>query len=233
MQPALSNTTRLALVIAIIVVVVLAIHMITMGAKNGRKPAVITLCTLVVLLLGFAGLFALSNGTPDPVELEDFSAPAFDDTGAVAQLVREAVGADLLDPDGGVEADISKLDVSFGDDGTFLGMSFYARYGSGDKSWTREIDVDAGGRVSISDAAPASDAAWVDAGRVEDAIAALDGSGLSGNRYVMADKAMDASELGAEEQVFDGTGYVSAADYAAAAHLVRLDAGATGVYIEI
>ena len=86
MQPliVLPGALRVALVIAAVAVAVLIIHLLTGSQRFEKRPGALTIICLVILCLGFAALFALSHGSPDPREIEGFEPFEASDTGSAA-----------------------------------------------------------------------------------------------------------------------------------------------------
>ena len=66
----LSSTLRIALILLVIASVVLAIHLLTRSEK--LRVRTLSLLCVAALLVGWACLFALSHGNPDPRTLEGF-----------------------------------------------------------------------------------------------------------------------------------------------------------------
>lgn len=211
----LSNSTRLTLVIATILLAIAIIHIVASSKKLEGRSGPLTLCVIIVLAIAFCALAFLGNGSPDPTRLEGFVSPEQGDTAAVAELVRDAARVDLLDPDGDTPAEVSQLRLSFDGAGEFSGAALYVRYTYYDPNtqengtWVRAISVNARGEATITDAEPDESWAWADVDTAADAIAALDS--VSGCE--MAAEAEAASAVDPTAQIFDGAGFVAASDY--------------------
>ena len=98
MQPliVLPGALRVALVIAAVAVAVLIIHLLTGSQRFEKRPGALTVICLVILCLGFAALFALSHGSPDPREIEGFEPFEASDTGSAAALVSDRARHGIL-----------------------------------------------------------------------------------------------------------------------------------------
>lgn len=99
MQPDIINLTamtRIALVFVILVVVVFAVHMLTKSKKFENSPVALPLCCLAALIVGFAGLYALSTGGPDPREIADFKPFQDREFDKAAGLLMQAAGSEYL-----------------------------------------------------------------------------------------------------------------------------------------
>ena len=100
----LSNMTRLALVVALVLAAVLAVHFLTRHPGLQSKPLKLSLCCLAVLVLGSAGLYAIAQTGPDARRLEGFDALAGADGGSAASLLESIADMDSLpgaEPDAG------------------------------------------------------------------------------------------------------------------------------------
>lgn len=222
----LSNTTRLILVVLIILAAIAIIHLVASSKKLDGRSGPVTVCVVIVMLVAFVALAFLGSGSPDPSELDGFVSPEQNDAAAVAELVGSAARADLLDADSGTPVEISQLELNFDGSGAFERLMLYARYTYDKGSWTCAISVNAKGEATITDAEPDKQWAWADADTVAAAIAALDGVGDC-DMAAESDAASSVAEADAAAQVFDGEGFVAAGEYAGAAELIYVSAGDT------
>lgn len=140
----LSSTLRIALVILVIASVVLAIHLLTRSEK--MRARTLSLLCVAALLVGWACLFALSRGEPDPHTLEGFEPFDAQQLSAAGEALEDAAALEFLDAANAAGARLSAIDISFRD-GKFSHMDFTAVFSGGEDSWMRNIDVTADGRA--------------------------------------------------------------------------------------
>lgn len=218
----LSNSTRLTLVIVTILLAIAIIHIVASSKKLEGRSGPLTLCVIIVLAIAFCALAFLGNGSPDPTQLDGFVSPEQGDAAAVAEVVRDAANADLLDPDGDTPAEVSQLTLNFDGSGEFSGVTLYVRYTYYDKTtqengtWVRAISVNAKGEATITDAEPNESWGWADVDTTADAIEALGSVG----GFEMAAEAESASAVDPAAQVFDGADFVAASDYTGGGELI-------------
>ena len=140
----LSSTLRIALVILVIASVVLAIHLLTRSEK--LRARTLSLLCVAALLVGWACLFALSRGEPDPHTLEGFEPFDAQQLSAAGDALEDAAALEFLDAANAAGARLSAIDISFRD-GKFSHMDFTAVFSGGEDSWKRNIDVTEDGQV--------------------------------------------------------------------------------------
>ena len=172
MQPliVLPGALRVALVIAAVAVAVLIIHLLTGSQRFEKRPGALTVICLVILCLGFAALFALSHGSPDPREIEGFEPFEASDTGSAAALVSTALGMEYSDGESAGRAEVCAMELRY-EGGKFVSLTLTARFTglnpdeNGETAvWMRDISVDADGSVSRGERAADNGAAGVDSG---------------------------------------------------------------------
>lgn len=140
----LSSTLRIALILLVIASVVLAIHLLTSSEK--LRVRTLSLLCVAALLVGWACLFALSHGNPDPRTLEGFEPFDAQRLSAAGEALEDAAALEFLDAANAAGARLSALDISFRD-GKFSHMDFTAVFSGGEDSWKRNIDVTEDGQV--------------------------------------------------------------------------------------
>ena len=184
MQPliVLPGALRVALVIAAVAVAVLIIHLLTGSQRFEKRPGALTIICLVILCLGFAALFALSHGSPDPREIEGFEPFETSDTGSAAALVSDALGMEYSDGESAGRAEVCAMELRYEGD-KFVSLTLTARFTglnpdeNGETAvWMRDISVDADGSVSRGERAADNGAAGVDS---EELVSALEGLGIA------------------------------------------------------
>lgn len=184
MQPliVLPGALRVALVIAAVAVAVLIIHLLTGSQRFEKRPGALTVICLVILCLGFAALFALSHGSPDPREIEGFEPFEDTDTESAAALVSDALGMEYSDGESAGRAEVCAMELRY-EGGKFASLTLTARFTglnpdeNGETAvWMREISVDAAGSVSRGERATDNGAAGVDS---EELVSALEGLGIA------------------------------------------------------
>lgn len=184
MQPliVLPGALRVALVIAAVAVAVLIIHLLTGSQRFEKRPGALTIICLVILCLGFAALFALSHGSPDPREIEGFEPFEASDTGSAAALVSDALGMEYSDGESAGRAEVCAMELRY-EGGKFVSLTLTARFTglnpveNGETAvWMRDISVDAAGSVSRGERAADNGAAGVDS---EELVSALEGLGIA------------------------------------------------------
>ena len=146
----LSNMTRLALVVALVLAAVLAVHFLTRHPGLQSKPLKLSLCCLAVLVLGSAGLYAIAQTGPDARRLEGFDALAGADGGSAASLLESIADMDSLpgaEPDAGAVS--LRLDY---DGGRLAGLELRAALAVEDGVWLRDYAAGADGTLSSGDA---------------------------------------------------------------------------------
>lgn len=176
MQPDIINLTamtRIALVFVILVVVVFAVHMLTKSKKFENSPVALPLCCLAALIVGFAGLYALSTGGPDPREIADFKPFQDSEFDKAAGLLMQAAGSEYLDVSMADGVGVSNLTIAF-EEGEFRGMNFIGRFPFGEEVRTRSVSVSDDGTVWSYDVEPDGPWDFIDAGTLAGAISALD-----------------------------------------------------------
>ena len=142
----LSNMTRLALVVALVLAAVLAVHFLTRHPGLQSKPLKLSLCCLAVLVLGSAGLYAIAQTGPDARRLEGFDALAGADGGSAASLLESIADMDSLpgaEPDAGAVS--LRLDY---DGGRLAGLELRAALAVEDGVWLRDYAAGADGTLS-------------------------------------------------------------------------------------
>ena len=156
MQPGIqfNAMTRIALVIAVVFIVVLIIHLITGSRRLEGRPGRVSIICLALLLCGFGGLAALSQGSPDPGQVEGFVRFEAGDLASAAELMEDAAALEYSDGETGGRVGAAYFDLTFGGDGLFTGLAFTARYDAlnpGEDGvyapWQRTVNVNAEGAV--------------------------------------------------------------------------------------
>ena len=150
----LSNATRLILIAAVIAVIVAAIHLTARSEKLQRRRAALPIACLCLLCAGFALLFGLSHGSPDPQEAEGFAPFAPDELSAAAELMGEAISGEYFSPgDAGGRVELNHFDIVF-EDGAFdrlaLSASFTSLNPDADGSfpwWQRAMAINRDGEI--------------------------------------------------------------------------------------
>lgn len=146
----LSSTLRIAIVVLVVVAVVFAIHLLTRSEKLHART--LTLLCALALLLGWACLFAVSHGRPDPRELEGFEPFSTRELSAAGEAMEDAVALEYLDAADASGVRLVSCEMSFVD-GEFSHMDFTAAFSGGTDSWTRHIDITEDGRAAIGERA--------------------------------------------------------------------------------
>lgn len=146
----LSSTLRIAIVVLVVVAVVFAIHLLTRSEKLHART--LTLLCALALLLGWACLFAVSHGRPDPRELEGFEPFSTRELSAAGEAMEDAVALEYLDAADASGVRLVSCEMSFVD-GEFSHMAFTAAFSGGTDSWTRHIDITEDGRAAIGERA--------------------------------------------------------------------------------
>ena len=140
----LSSTLRIALILLVIASVVLAIHLLTRSEK--LRVRTLSLLCVAALLVGWACLFALSHGNPDPRTLEGFEPFDAQQLSAAGEALEDAAALEFLDAANAAGARLRALDISFRD-GKFSHMDFTAVFSGGED--TEDGQVVAGGRSLV------------------------------------------------------------------------------------
>ena len=155
MNPAvnLSGAARIAIILALIFAAVLIIHLIAGSRKLEGRAAYVALCCLAVLCLSGGALLFLSEGSPDPVQIEGFEPFGPEDLSAAASLMEETVSLQYTDGVAEGRAGVAYFDLIF-EDGSFDRMALSAEYAAlnpdenGEYAdWRQAVVVDAGGRI--------------------------------------------------------------------------------------
>ena len=187
MNPAvnLSGAARIAIILALIFAAVLIIHLIAGSRKLEGRAAYVALCCLAVLCLSGGALLFLSEGSPDPVQIEGFEPFGPEDLSAAASLMEETVSLQYTDGVSEGRAGVAYFDLIF-KDGSFDRMALSAEYAAlnpdenGEYAdWRQAVVVDAEGYIHREERGePAEGLETVPADARETVLTALERAGL-------------------------------------------------------